>query len=274
MNNSKITLKKLLYEHNTEANALLRASYSELETAITRYLKFIEDSPLIKDFIEDAVANHTPEGFDASAVVQSVSKNVYSKFGPFPPDYKGETAVVYLLLHALVEEHACNRDLLLMGYSHGSKRFDAWTKNFLEDVARRLIAGIIRMLTLEGIEMGLDSNASQINYFGNKGGAVAAMATDNATVTVSQADGELKEELDKILDDLKSSVSSLEVDCRQDASNAVEAMQEALAEEKPKASIVKTVMGALKDFNGCVAFANNVAALTTFIVTNYPGLLN
>lgn len=74
MNNSKITLKKLLYEHNTEANALLRASYSELETAITRYLKFIEDRPLIKDFIEDAVANHTPEGFDASAIVQSVSK--------------------------------------------------------------------------------------------------------------------------------------------------------------------------------------------------------
>lgn len=119
MNNSKITLKKLLYEHNTEANALLRASYSELETAITRYLNFIEDSPLIKDFIEDAVANHTPEGFDASAVIRSVSTNAYSKFGPFPPDYKGETAVVYLLLHALVEEHACNRDLLLMGYSHG-----------------------------------------------------------------------------------------------------------------------------------------------------------
>ena len=57
MNSSKITLKKLLYEHNTEANALLRASYSELETAITRYLNFIEDSPLIKDFIEDAVAH-------------------------------------------------------------------------------------------------------------------------------------------------------------------------------------------------------------------------
>lgn len=274
MNSSKITLKKLLYEHNTEANALLRASYSELETAITRYLIFIEDSPIIKDFIEDAVSNNTPEGFDASAVVRSVSTHAYSKFGPFPTDYKGETAVVYLLLHALVDEHACNRDLLLMGYSYGSKRFDDWTKNFLEDVARRLIAGVIRMLTLKGIEMGLDSNASQINYFGNKGGAVAALAMDNAMVTVKQVDGAPKEELDKILDELRSSVSGLEVNCRQDASNTVEAMQEALAEDKPKASIVKTIMGALKDFNGCVAFANNVAALTTFIVTNFPGLLN
>ena len=33
--------------------------------------------------------------------------------------------------------------------------------------------------------MGLDSNVSQFNYFGNHGGAVAAMATDNASITKS-----------------------------------------------------------------------------------------
>lgn len=42
MNDSKTTLKKLLFEHNSEANALLHANYNELETAITRYLRFIE----------------------------------------------------------------------------------------------------------------------------------------------------------------------------------------------------------------------------------------
>ena len=36
MNDSKTTLRKLLFEHNSEANALLRANYNELETAITR----------------------------------------------------------------------------------------------------------------------------------------------------------------------------------------------------------------------------------------------
>lgn len=274
MNSDKITLKKLLYEHNAEANALLRASYSELETAITRYLNFIDNSPLIKAYIDDTVCNHTPEGFDASAAVRSVAQNVYSTFGPFPPDYKEESAVVYLILHAMVEDRACGGGLMLAGYSHGSKRFDDWAKNFLEDVARRLIAGVVRLLTLEGIEMGLDSNASQINYFGNKGDAVAAMAMDNAMVTVNQTDAALKEELDKILDDLRNSVSCLEVDCQQHASDAVEAMQDALAEEKPKASIVKTILSALKDINGCVAFANNVAALAAFIGANYPSLLN
>lgn len=47
MNTSKTTLKKLLYEHNIEANALLRAKYRDLETAITKYLNFIESTPAI-----------------------------------------------------------------------------------------------------------------------------------------------------------------------------------------------------------------------------------
>ena len=79
-----------------------------------------------------------------------------------------------------VNEHACNGSFLLYGYARGSKKFDDMAKNFLEEVARRLVAGVNRTLTLEGIEMGLDSNVSQLNYFGNHGGAVAAMVTDNA----------------------------------------------------------------------------------------------
>lgn len=55
MDDSKTTLKKLLFEHNSEANALLHANYNELETAITRYLRFIEGRPIIKAFIDDIV---------------------------------------------------------------------------------------------------------------------------------------------------------------------------------------------------------------------------
>lgn len=75
MNDSKTTLKKLLFEHNSEANALLHANYNELETAITRYLRFIEGEPITKAFIDDIVANHTPDGFDAIEMLGSASRN-------------------------------------------------------------------------------------------------------------------------------------------------------------------------------------------------------
>ena len=273
MNDSKTTLKKLLFEHNSEANALLHANYNELETAITRYLRFIEGEPIIKAFIDDIVANHTPDGFDANEMLGSASRNGHSALGPFPPEYKSESAVVYLLLKAMVDEHACNGSFLVYGYAHGSKKFDDMAKNFLEEVARRLVAGVNRTLTLEGIEMGLDSNVSQFNYFGNHGGAVAAMATDNASVTANQTNGATAEELKTILEDLKKSASELDADRQQAALETIEAMKEALSDAQPKPSIVKTIMNSLRGFNDCSSFATHVAALVTFVSTHFPGIL-
>ena len=273
MNDSKTTLKKLLFEHTSEANAFLHANYSELETAITRYLRFIEGVPIIKAFIDDIATNHTPDGFDAIEMLGSASRNGHSALGPFPPEYKSESAVVYLLLKAMVDQHACNDSFLVYGYAHGSKKFDDMAKNFLEEVARRLVAGVNRTLTVEGIEMGLDSNVSQFNYFGNHGGAVAAMATDNAAVTANQTNGAAAEELKTILEDLKKSTSELGDDRRQVALEAIEAMKEALSDAQPKPSIVKTIMNGLKGFNDCSSFAAHVAALVTFVSTHFPGIL-
>lgn len=185
MNDSKTTLKMLLYEHNTEANALLRASYNELETALTRYLRFIESEPIVKAFIDDIVANHLSERSDAAEMLENASRSGNSTFGPFPPEYKGESADVYLLLRTMVDTHACNGGFLLYGYAHGSKKFDDMAKNFLEEVARRLISGVDRTITLKGIEMGLDGAAAQYNNFPNAVNASAAMSTGNASITVN-----------------------------------------------------------------------------------------
>ena len=111
--------------------------------------------------------------------------SVLNIFGPFPPEYKGESAVVYLLLRTMVDTHACNGGFLLYGYAHGSKKFDDMAKNFLEEIARRLISGVDRTITLKGIEMGLDDTAAQYNNFPNAVNASAAMATGNASITVN-----------------------------------------------------------------------------------------
>ena len=126
-----------------------------------------------------------------------------------------------------VNEHACNIRFLLYGYAHSSKKLDDMAKNFLEEVARRLVASVNRTLTLEGTEMGLDSKASQFNYFGNHGGAEAAMATDNASVTANQTNGAAAEELKTIPEDLKKSASELDADRQQAALETIEAMKEA-----------------------------------------------
>lgn len=136
-----------------------------------------------------------------------------------------------------------------------------------------VVTSVNRTLALEGIEMGLDSNVSQFNYFGNNGGAVAAMATDNASVTANQTNGATAEELKTILEDLKKSASELDADRQQTALETIEAMNEALSDAQPKPSIVKAIMNSLKGFNDCSSFATHVAALVTFVSTHFPGTL-
>lgn len=273
MNNSKTTLRKLLYEHNVEANALLKAKYRELETAITKYLNFIEGAPVIWDFLEETLDKHVPDDFNASEEIKEVGTG-HATFGPFPADYKGETAVAYLILKTMINEHACNRGCMLYAYAGDSKKLNDKAEAFLEDVARRLISGVNRTLTLEGIEMGLDNNASQVNYFGNEGGAIASMATDGSSITVTQTNGTTADELKTILKSLRESASELDTDRQAAALGAVEAIGDALAEEKPKPSIVKMIMSNLKSFNDCASFATNFTALAAFVTTYFPGLLS
>ena len=63
MTDKKTTLKVLLYEHNSEANALLRSDYYSLGPALERYLNFVDSNPLTRAFVDDCVQNHLPEGF-------------------------------------------------------------------------------------------------------------------------------------------------------------------------------------------------------------------
>ncbi len=88
--------KVLLYKHANEANALLRANYDGLETAIVRYLSFIDKEPLIQAFICDCVQEHLPAGFSPTSAVDQVCAEYGTTFA-FPPSLEGECGVVYLI---------------------------------------------------------------------------------------------------------------------------------------------------------------------------------
>ena len=84
MDSEKIELRKLLFKHSAEASNLLRSDYNDLNTALTRYLNFIDGQPVTRAFIEDCVANHLPSGFDKNAEIDEVNSDPYTIFN-FPP---------------------------------------------------------------------------------------------------------------------------------------------------------------------------------------------
>lgn len=273
MTDKKTTLKVLLYEHNSEANALLRSDYYSLGPALERYLNFIDNNPLTKAFVDDCVQNHLPEGFDAAAEVDEV-KGDFGTIFSFPPGFESECAVVYLVLKDIVARDLSGCDAILYRYGNGSKKLNDMASGFLDSVARRLVNGVVRAITVEAIKNGMDANVNQTNYFFGSGAAIATQTTDNASTTINQTNGIGGEELESILSALKESLSELSANDRATASDAIEALKDVLAEENPKPSIVKSLWNSIKAINDSASFAKNVAVLGGFIAAHFPGLIS
>lgn len=188
MDSKKIELRKLLFRHNSEANNLLRSDYNNLGTALIRYLNFIDNQPITKAFVKDCVSNYLPDDFDVDTELNEVISSPRSIF-VFPPSCEGECAAVYLILKALVDKGSFQSMNLLLGYAHGSKRYDDMVEGFVDDVARRLVNGVSQAITLKGIELGLDESVTQVNHFGNSGAAIASQTMGGSNTNISQING-------------------------------------------------------------------------------------
>lgn len=248
MDSEKIELRKLLFKHSSEASNILKSDYYGLSTALTRYLNFIDGQPVIRAFVEDCLANYLPEGFDAYAEVSEVASDPYAIF-EFPPSCEGECAVTYLVLKAIAEKGLCQSLNLLLGYAHGSKKYDDMVEGFVNDVARRLVNDVNQAITLKGIELGLDESVSQVNHFHNSGAAIASQTTNGSSTTINQANGIDADALDAIIGKLENSLSELSDENRETAADAIDAIKDVLGESQPKPSILKSLWNTLKGIN-------------------------
>lgn len=272
MDSEKIELRKLLFKHSSEASNILKSDYYDLSTALTRYLNFIDGQPAIRAFVEDCLANYLPEGFDAYAEVSEVTSDPYTIF-EFPPSCEGECAVTYLVLKAIAEKGLCQSLNLLLGYAHGSKKYDDMVEGFVNDVARRLVNGVNQAITLKGIELGLDESVSQVNHFHNSGAAIASQTANGSSTTINQANGIDADALDAIIGKLENSLSELSDEYRETAADAIDAIKDILGESQPKPSILKSLLNTLKGINEGATFVKNVAELGAVIAPLLPGII-
>lgn len=270
MDSEKIELRKLLFKHSAEASNLLRSDYNGLNTALTRYLNFIDGQPVTRTFIEDCVANHLPSDFDENAEIDEVISAPYTTFD-FPPSCEGESAVTYLVLKAIVARNLCQSFHLLRGYAHGSNKFDDMAEGFLNDVARRLVNGVNQAITLKGIELGLDESMTQVNNFGNTGAAIASQTTNGSSTTINQSNGIDVNALNDIIGKLESSLHELSSENRTIAADAIAAMKDVLETPQPKPSILKSLWNTLKGINKGATFIENVTKLGVLIAPILPG---
>jgi hypothetical protein len=269
MSDKNITLKKLLFNYHAEANTLLRADYYGADYAITRFLAYIEGEQVIKAFLDDCVQNHVPKDFDADKEIEGVSQpnTVFVNFGP---DYLCECGVVYLILKSVEKSGGIGKGYFLYGYGDGSHKYNDMLKGFMDFVIRRLIDGIDRHLTGLGIERGLnDTIYNEQNVIaGDHSNIAVSQVSGGSTASVTQSNRMDAAELGKLLGDLEASLKGLAEQDRNDAKECADALREELSAERPKRSVVKTVLTGLKRINGGTQFAAAVAAIVQFVTAS------
>lgn len=265
----KITLRKTLYLFNQESNMLFRSNWNDSPTPFRRFIERIESQPVIKVYLDECVASHTPDGFDAASEVDTVANDYGAVFGPFSTDPEEESAQVYLILKELIEQDVRGNSLVFYGYA--SKKFADMYKAFLDRVARRLIANIECHLNMIGIEMGLDSADGVTNNF--NGPVQTAQlnqptggSTVNATQTIGFNTGELNTLLDAIL--TAANIEIEDGDTISDIRDNVEIVRVQMESGEPKRGIIKGAFGFLRGVNGGVQFAAALAQIAEFMANS------
>lgn len=263
----KTEFKKTLYRFNHEANILLRSNWKESPAPFKRFLDRIEGEAVIKEYLDDCVTSHTPEGFDAAEDVKTVTHDFGTTFVNFSTIPEEESAEVYLILKEVIAQNIQGHSNFYYGFAHGNKYADIY-KGFLDKVVRRLIANITEYLTMMGIEMDLDSGDSVIN---NINGSVQNLqfnqSTGNSSISATQANSIGSSELNALLDAV---ISAAEVEFDdsetiEDVRDSVEIVRTQMESSEPRRGALKGALSVLRGVNGGTQFTAALVQIIEFI---------
>lgn len=253
---NKKELRKIQYDFNSYSNRLLQADFEDYTGVLSKFLNYIDDTPIIIDYIKDCGECDWDLPTEIQKVQQSFGQMIFNT---------GDTEVeevrnVYTVLHHLADTNNPVFRGVAMGYSH-SKGYQDKIKGFNDRFVMVLIRHVERYLTKVGIDMGLDD---KIVYNVTVENGQAIIATDNATVNATNQVGVDVDELQKLIEEVQSASSTLTPEEQETVSECLEVIESEVQTEKPKKGMLKTAMTTLSGIKGIAEFGAAVAALIQF----------
>lgn len=250
-------LRKIQYDFNSISNRLLQADFEDYTGVLGKFLKYIDDTPIIFDYIRDCGSCDWDLAKEVQEVQVSYGRMIFST-----GDTEGEEVRnVYAVLHYLVDTNNSIYRGIAMGYS-SSKGFQDKIRGFNERFVMVLIRHIERYLTKVGIDMGLDD---KVIYNVTVHNGQAIIATDNATVTATNNVGVDMSELKKLISEVQAATTSLAPEDQETVSECLEVIETETAAEKPKKGMLRTALTTLRTVKGIAEFGAAVAALAEFV---------
>lgn len=249
-------LRKIQYDFNSCSNRLLQADYEDYTGVLGKFLKYIEDTPIIIDYINGCGSCDWNLDEEVKAVQSSYGRTIFSTGDTDEEEVRN----VFAVLRYLVDKNNSIYRGIAMGYSSSSS-FQDKIKGFNERFVMVLIRHVERYLTKIGIDMGLDD---KVIYNVTVQSGQAIIATDNATVTATNQVGVDIGELKKLIADVQSAANTLTSEEKETVSECLEVIESEVAAEKPKKGMLKTALATLSAIKGAAEFGAAVASLVQF----------
>lgn len=250
-------LRKIQYDFNSYSNRLLQADFNDYTSVLGKFLKFIDETPIIIDFIRGCGSCD----FDLQKSTMEVQTSYGRHIFITGDTEEEEVRNVYAVLRYLFETNNTIYHEIAMGYSSSNNYRDK-IKGFNDRFVMVLIRHIERYLTKVGIDMGLDE---KITYNVTVRDGQVNIASDNATITATNNIGIDTIELKKLIENVRVNSGALSPEDQDTVSECLEVIETETVAEKPKKSILRTAINTLKTVKGVTEFAEAITSLIEFV---------
>lgn len=260
---TKIELKILIKEFLTASNRVLRAGYEIYPSELSKFIRFLDSSELINDYIKACGEAEYDVKTEYDEVCNSYGRSVFS----LGTTNENEVANIYAVIKYLADNNIGGRSYVFYGYS-SSKKYQEKVNGFGDEVIRILITHIENYLTRISIQMGIDDKTTiNLKIEGsNFNNSQVNLATEGGSIVTNQSTCDI-EQLEKLIDKLLDVSKTLNTDDQQIVNDCIETIN-TIRDEKPKKGIIKMAVNTLKGIAGTTEFVAAVTAIAQFILDN------
>lgn len=241
---NKKELKKTSRKFRQMASRVLNAHYTEINSIIKMFIEYIEDTPIINEYIQDIFVEYPNLQEQIKKVSASYGDLVLST-GDTPEQ---EINYVYQILKYISENTSVQTSALGWGYT-SSKNYQDMVKEFGIRVVLPFVNGIDDYLSDIATDMGYDEESKfMINISG--GQAQVNISNDNSTLNATQNNQVNPSEIASLITELKDNIEN-ELTNNQSIKNILlsqaQLIADEAADEKPKKENLKTAINTIRD---------------------------
>lgn len=240
----KKELKKTSRKFRQMASRVLNAHYTEINSVIKMFIEYIEDTPIINEYIQSIFVTYPNLKDEINKVTASYGRHVLQT-GDTPEQ---EISYIYQILKYVSENTSVKTSALGSGYTSSTK-YQNMVKEFGNRVVLPFVNGIDDYLSDIATDMGYDEESKfMINISG--GQAQVNISNDNSTLNATQNIQVNPSEIASLITELKDNIEN-EVTNNKIIKNILLTQAQLIANEsaneKPKKGVLKTAINTIQD---------------------------